>query len=234
MKTEYLTYATILLLTIFSIIAIDSSSHMTGAITYNSIETGKYWEKLSNTEPTKFIIDKDDFGVTEIWLNVNNPVEGAGLKLYWIGDKDPLTPSLGMPVYKYYQLDSDFKIRSELRTSKVLFRISKEWLADKAPEYVVMKAFDGEKWIGLTTQKTGVENNVEIEYEAELLKLDKFYAIATKSLLKEEPMIEQPAPILNWKIAGLIIVIIFAIALFTISRMDKKVQPLKKAKKAKK
>jgi PGF-pre-PGF domain-containing protein len=214
-------------------------NEITGAVTYNSTQYSRHWEKMSSTVPTKFLVNDDSFSITEVWINLNNPLENMGMNIIWWGLKPPTVSQIDGIVYKYYEIISDQPIRSNLRKSQFLYKIPITW-ADKNnldPATVAMKAHSAadDQWTDLETRLIGSDSDYYI-YESAFTSLGKYYAIAgnAKPVSAVAPVVQEPVSVSSCSSTTLILVVSAIVLLVVLLRYYFASKSKKKAKKSKK
>ncbi len=227
---------TILIYFILIINSILVSGELTGEVVYGTIEYSKHWEGLDNLNPTKFILEDDEIAIKEIWINVNQETEDSNMKIVKLKEKPIKTTLLEAEGYQFYEIKTSNILKSNTRKSKILFRVEKSWISDNNidSDNIKLKVYKDLEWITLETEKTGIENNEEIEYETELTEFLQYYIItgkkfeyydqpveeAVEEIKKTAPVTQKPGITITYDVLAIILAVIFVG--FLVARVRKK------------
>ena len=231
MNIKDITILTTLLL-IFSNLVI-AAEDITGEATYGTIEFSKHWEKLSAVEPTKFLANNEEFNIREIWINVNTETENSVFKLIKLPYRPVTTPILNTESYQFYEFKTSNILKSNTRTSKIIFRVKKEWVENNSidEDNIRLNVFKDIDWIKLSTKKRISINEEFYEFESDVNEFLQYYAISApkkvfydekttsenpETIKKTETISEKPAKLEPFDKAGWIISFLLLLTLIYI------------------
>ena len=241
-KTLFILFTLSLLLSSLNALAI------TGDVVYGTSEYSKHWETLDPVNPTIFIIEDGNFGINEVWINVNTEAEQSSIRIVQLADKPVMTTELESEGFKFFEFHTSNILKSNTRTSKIIFSVPVSWLEENtvSKESIKLKSYDGLEWETLETRRID-ENGVNIKYETDIKIFRQYLAIGGKETVyydkvqeeteKEEVIaeivkeqVEEPKFEVGLGTIITIIAIVFIIILITMVKINTK-KPKKKHKK---
>ncbi|MFH1637778.1 MAG: PGF-pre-PGF domain-containing protein, partial [Candidatus Woesearchaeota archaeon] len=149
--------------------------------------------KITPQKPAVVKLDNEKLGVTEIELDVKNEANNVKLTVSSHITSPSGTPAIteGM-VYKYIQIDKTNIDNKDIKSAKITFFVTKQWLDENnlGNKDVVLKKYTT-NWVELPTKIVKLKDD-KYYYEGTTSGFSVF-AIGTKAV-KEEPSVEAEEP----------------------------------------
>ena len=168
------------------------SAAINGDVVYGTVEYSKHWQNLYSTQPTKFIINDEQFGISEVWINVINDAENSNMKLVKLAERPVTTTLLDDLGYNFYRIETSNILKSNTKLSKIIFKVNLDWIEsnDIDIDNIKLRNYNNLEWEELPTKKITEGNGIIIEYEAELSEFRQYYAITGKKNLFYDRSVE--------------------------------------------